>query len=956
MAFATGIWLNYTSAFRGLLLVSMLICCAGVNAGQLIVVDDTDVASLRQISDAIVLPEHSTYRDALDASTPYTDLMPFRAIPQGQRLWLKSEVVNQSVTARSLVITLNRLKIQQLHFYLVDEQYRIIASSTYQADALSMQEDWPSPYIRFPFALAEQESVTVLIGVRDHGPANYSIALWDADELTTYQRLRLVLLGGLLGMLFIAFGYFLLSYLFQRTPTRFWLAVTFGLASVLVFVSQGGLARWPGLIHISELIIAALLAVVALTLAKVSHNLFTRIPWLLRLTNYLLPLGLLAFCLWKNAFDATHFIYFFCPIIGVYQVAMIILFRDRRHPSLSQLYATAWMFLFILYALLLNNALHSNIVTLESLLIMIIVIMLAMLFFAFSLEQKERTLNHQQITSRDQTISNLHHFYDLFCNSVEGLYTSTLEGSLKSVNPAMCTLFGFDDEASMLANVRNTRYFYANEADRDGLISEIVEKGQVMGREIRGKRSDGEEFWFCVSCQLRKDHTGTFLYGSIFDITERKNSSLSLEFLATHDSLTGVYNRHEFERLLAQAIDSDAEVVCLMYLDLDRFKVINDTCGHKAGDELIREVARLVDTTLAGNGYLGRLGGDEFGILITDHPEETAYLYGMKILSAIQAYRFMWDNRIFSLGVSIGLVSCRETSGNPEHCLSMADAACYFAKEQGRNHIHRFRSDDESMQRYKKELDWVTTINDALEHDRFILYYQPFRALSRVTHAMYFEVLLRLQHEDGSVIGPSAFLPTAERYNLSAAIDKWVVENTLLWLYRHPQQQASIGRLSINLSGQSLADREFKLHVLNAFEKYAIPYSKVCFEITESVAILRMENTINFMRTFTQLGCSFALDDFGSGFSSYTYLKNLPVDCVKIDGGFIKDMLSSRVDAAVVASITDVARAMGMETVGEFVESEAVMAQLGKIGVDYAQGYSVAVPAPLEDLADKNHG
>ena len=954
MASATGTWLKYIVALRGFILVGLLCWCGSIKAGQLVVVDETDVASLRQVSDAVLLPQHSTYRDALDAVTPYTELTAFREVPEGKRLWLKSEVINQSATRRSLVITLNRLKISQLHFYLVDNQYRIVASSTYQASAMNEQPDWPSPYIRFPFSLAEQESLTVLIGIKDHGPANYSIALWDADELVTYQRLRLVLLGALVGMLLIAFGYFLLSYLLQRTPARFWLATCFGLTSLLVFVGQGGLARWPGIIHISELVIASLLTVIALALAKVSHNLFNRIPLLFRLINYALPLALLAFCIWKNAFDVTQFIYFFCPLIGVYQVALVIFFRDRRHPSLSQLYATAWMFVFVLYALQLNNVLHSNIGTLQSLLIIICVIMLAMLFFAFSLEQKERVLNHQQLKSRDQTISDLHHFYDLFCNSVEGLYTSTLEGNLKSINPAMCTLFGFSDEATMLANVHNTRYFYADEKDRDALISEIVENGQVMGREIRGKRSDGSEFWFSVSCQLRKDHAGTFLYGSIFDITERKKSSLSLEFLASHDSLTGVYNRHEFERRLAQAISSDAEVVCLMYLDLDRFKVINDTCGHKAGDELIREVARLIDDTLAGEGCLGRLGGDEFGILFTEHPEETAYLYGMKVLSAIQSYRFMWDNRIFTLGVSIGLVSCRETSGNPEHCLSMADAACYFAKEQGRNHIHRFRNNDESMQRYQKELDWVTAINDALEHDHFKLYYQPYRALSRVSQATNFEVLLRLQHKDGTVIGPNAFLPTAERYNLSAAIDKWVVENTLKWLNKHPELQANIGRVSINLSGQSLADRELKLHVLNAFEKYSIPYTKVCFEITESVAIIRVENTINFMRTFTQLGCSFALDDFGSGFSSYTYLKNLPVSCVKIDGGFIKDMLSSRVDAAVVASITDVARAMGMETVGEFVESEAVMAELGKIGVDYAQGYAVAVPAPLDAFADKN--
>ena len=347
---------------------------------------------------------------------------------------------------------------------------------------------------------------------------------------------------------------------------------------------------------------------------------------------------------------------------------------------------------------------------------------------------------------------------------------------------------------------------------------------------------------------------------------------------------------------------------------------------------------------------LARLGGDEFGVIYTDVDANEVYLNAVKILNAVQAYRFMWDNRIFNLGVSIGMVVCEDTEVNAGQYLSMADAACYFAKEQGRNQVHRYNKDDESMQRYQRELDWVSSINNALEEGRFELYYQSLRPLNQTTDGHYYEVLLRLREKDGNLVEPANFLPTAERFEMNVNVDKWVVTNTFKWLSENPEHLAELKRCSINLNCHSLADRDFTLFILNAFETFNIPYNKVCFEVIESVAIIKMEDTLSFMRTFNRLGCSFALDDFGSGFSSYSYLKSLPVNQVKIDGMFIKDMLNDSVDTAMVASINDVAKAMGMQTVGEFVENEGTLAQLGKMGVDFAQGYGVAKPAPLRDF------
>jgi len=296
------------------------------------------------------------------------------------------------------------------------------------------------------------------------------------------------------------------------------------------------------------------------------------------------------------------------------------------------------------------------------------------------------------------------------------------------------------------------------------------------------------------------------------------------------------------------------------------------------------------------------------------------------------------------------MVVCDDTEVSPGQYLSMADAACYFAKEQGRNQVHRYNKDDESMQRYQRELDWVSSINNALEEGRFELYYQSLRPLNKTSDGHYYEVLLRLREKDGTLVEPANFLPTAERFEMNVSVDKWVVTNTFKWLSENPEHLAELRRCSINLNCHSLADRDFTLFILNAFETFKIPYDKICFEVIESVAIIKMEDTLNFMSTFNRLGCSFALDDFGSGFSSYSYLKSLPVSQVKIDGMFIKDMLNDSVDTAMVASINDVAKAMGMQTVGEFVEDESTMTQLGKMGIDFAQGYGVAKPAPLRDF------
>lgn len=907
----------------------------------------------QHFADAAVIPRHLTYQRVLTQLDDFPKPGTLSALPADQRLWYRGQMRNLTSERITLIFQLGDLSLSRVNLIAVDERERIIQSSGYQSGDSSYVHPIPSPDIVFKLDIEPDQTITVLLNIAAQGVTSLPITVWQEQAFVEYNHQRLILHGIAIGSLSILLTYFLVSYLYLRTPSRFWISAVHALFLTCVVATQELPVHWPGILPYSEAISTILVSGCLYALTKLSHKLFLRIPAAARWTNYAVPFALLASIPFCTPFQMTVALLILIPLSAVLQVSFALLFRDRRNRATARTYMLSWLALLGLMATLWQLRVSGFEIAHNPEAAAVVLLMLASLGFGICVELKERYQTSERMADREKTISSLHHFYDLFRNSAEGLYTSTLDGQLISVNPAMCALFGYENEQTMLDKVTSTRDFYANAEDRDVLVGEIIEKGAVMGREIKGRRTDGSEFWFSLSCQIRKEENGTYLYGSIFDITERKQSSISLEYMASHDALTGVFNRREFEQRLHQAVSrcSTKDSITLLYLDLDRFKVVNDSCGHKAGDVLIKEIAQELQDTLNGIGITARLGGDEFAVLFEGHSAETGYIYGVKLLNAIQSYRFIWENRIFTLGVSIGLVEWDNAQISAEQLLSMADAACYIAKEQGRNQIHRYNSNDESLKRYEQELEWMSLINIALQENQFELYYQHWRPLARATDGDTYEILIRLRQNDGTLIPPSAFLPTAERYSMGAKIDRWVVENTFKWLADHPQAKERLSMCSINLSGQSLADRDFKLFILNAFEKYAIDYSKICFEITESMAIIKMEDTQQFMRTFKQLGCQFALDDFGSGFSSYTHLKHLPVNMVKIDGSFIRDMLNDPVDLAMVSSIKDVAKALGMQTVGEFVESEATMVQLGKMGVDYAQGYGIAHPAPLAQFS-----
>ncbi len=431
-----------------------------------------------------------------------------------------------------------------------------------------------------------------------------------------------------------------------------------------------------------------------------------------------------------------------------------------------------------------------------------------------------------------------------------------------------------------------------------------------------------------------------------------------LRFQATHDALTGLYNRYELERRLRHLLDDARRrrgEHALCYLDLDQFKIINDSCGHVAGDELLRQLAGQLQSSVFERDMLARLGGDEFGVLLEDCSLARAKKVADTLRRTIEDFRFRWDGRGFSIGVSIGLVPIVESSDSVTGILRAADSACYVAKDNGRNRVHVDDGEDAQVSRRNSEMEWVSAVARAIDDNRLELWYQPIAAVASVAPVagpdLHFELLLRLRGEDGTRVSPGVFLPPAERYGMASRVDRWVLARALAWFREHPRLAARVSLCSINLSGQSLSDDAFLDYACEALAGAGLPASRVCFEITETAAIQNLAAATRFIDTVKARGCRFALDDFGSGLSSFAYLKTLDVDFVKIDGMFVKDVDSDPVDLAMVRSINEIGHVMGKRTIAEFVENEAILKRIEGIGVDFAQGYGIGRPAPLDSLA-----
>ena len=563
---------------------------------------------------------------------------------------------------------------------------------------------------------------------------------------------------------------------------------------------------------------------------------------------------------------------------------------------------------------------------------------------------------YNDITEKHQSNESLKKLSTVVEYSPESIFITDTDGIIEYVNPTFTEITGYTS-AEVVGKKAN---FFRSNKTLDSVYKNLwatILAGQEWRGELQNSKKSGELFWAQVCIvPVKNDGATTHFIGIQVDVTKARVASKKIAYQATHDMLTGLINRYEFEILLAQNITSaqqDNITHALLFLDLDQFKIINDTCGHMAGDELLRQLSLLLGEHIKPNDILARLGGDEFAILMTECSLDKAGKTAQNILELISKFQFMWEKNIFSIGASIGLAEINSQTKNTKEILIFVDSACYAAKDLGRNRIHIYHSDDALLAKRDGEFRWVNEIKYALNENRFELYAQPIVSLSDPSQKRIYEVLLRLRTRSGDIVPPGAFLPAAESYNLSNAIDRWVIDHTFAWMELHFKHLGDIDHLAINLSGTSLGSHTLLSHIMAQITLHNLPPSMIKFEITETAAISNLRNATLFIKTLSEFGCQFALDDFGSGLSSFAYLKNLPVCTLKIDGMFVKDILNDPIDEAMVKSINDIGHVMGMKTIAEFVENDAIRQRLQDMGVDFAQGYGIGKPAPINDILQR---
>ena len=541
----------------------------------------------------------------------------------------------------------------------------------------------------------------------------------------------------------------------------------------------------------------------------------------------------------------------------------------------------------------------------------------------------------------------------------DGVITTDADGNIDYINPVAQDLTGFDMRTAcgmpvtemMTITNEHTRATVENPVMRclkDGRVITLAENSILITK-------NSDEVPIQDSAAPIRDRMGNII-GSVMvfhDTSKESRLFRQLSYQASHDALTGLINRSEFENCVVGAFDtlkSDPEQTsALLYLDLDQFKVVNDTFGHTAGDELLRQLSDIVQAQIRSTDVFARLGGDEFGILLERCDEERAVQVAEAIRGSVEGYRFEWQDSFTTVRVSIGVVMVTAEDDNVANLMSSADVACYSAKDMGRNQVHLYKDSDAALRH--EEMKWVSRITSAVDQDRFELFYQPIIGINDSAGKMrgHYELLLRMRDENGKIVSPDQFIPSAERYNLMSTLDRWVVHEALTELADHDSDTDKEARytLAINLSGTSLSEDRFLDFVIDELKKHKLPKGAICFEITETAAISNLSRVVHFMQTLKKLGCMFSLDDFGSGLSSFTYLKNLPVDYIKIDGQFVSNVVDDSVDESMVKAISEVGHAMGIETIAERVETKEVLDKLGALGVEFAQGYYIARPTSV---------
>lgn len=554
-------------------------------------------------------------------------------------------------------------------------------------------------------------------------------------------------------------------------------------------------------------------------------------------------------------------------------------------------------------------------------------------------------------------------FSAIFAQTAVGIANINISGEIIDTNPAIAEIL--DRSRADLVGTSYRALVFPDDRELASQQYQQIVAGEVESYTIEQRlmKGDGDHVWVRLTMSMvrQKAVAEGYLVAMLEDISESRRLASELSYQATHDSLTGLMNRRAFEYRLARTLNrahSDQTSHALCFIDLDQFKVINDTSGHVAGDQLLCQVAHAARQVLRKGDVLARLGGDEFGVILENCSLTVAAEIAEKIRRTLEDMVFVWENDHHTLGCSIGVIPITTDSKDINELMRAVDIACYMAKDEGRNRVYVSSGEDRQVAAERGQMEWLNRIQSALQDRRFFLDAQLITPVTKgkSSRGMRYEVLVRLTEKDGSIVPPSAFLPAAERFGIVSRIDRWVIAEVIRRLSENPTHLEALDACHINLSGCSFDQADFTDFVVDHVQRHKLPGHKLCFEITETAAVRNLVDVQAFMTRLASLGCTFALDDFGAGLSSFRYLRQLPVDCLKIDGSFVLDMVTDKTDAAMVKAINDIGQTLGKITIAEYVETPEISALLAQINVDYQQGFGVHRPCRFEKLLKSHTG
>ncbi len=878
--------------------------------------------------------------------------------------WFNTSIKNDLDVDKTFFFEIAYPLLDNINLYLINPLNGSVLFKYQTGDSLPFDNrPMDQPSFVFPIELKKQQEVSVVMKVTTQSAMQVPLTLWEPISFNSSIQSKSLFFGSVMGIIAIMALYNLFLFFSIRDASYLYFSICL-VGYIIVEAALTGIGYqvfWSNLPNWNEIAIvfSANMALAALLMfSRDFLSLKSSIPYAYSAFRILASIGFLnislGFILPYHLMILVTLVYaLISPIIGY--CAGIYLWKTGFKPA--RYYTVAFTAFICAVTIMVfakisvfptsffsENAIHLGAIAVVSLL-------------SFALADRINRERNDKEFAQFNAINNLQKYREVYERALEGMFQINSDGMLIDCNPAFASLLGaksVDDLKSLQINILNK--IPLDSESRETLIEKLKNKGYVFGFEAECENVAGSSFWASIHARIASsDRHNDIIEGSIVDITNKKLSEQKLEFLAKHDSLTGLINRAEFENRLQDALgkfNSDHVGHCLLFLDLDQFKIVNDTSGHRAGDELLKCLSQVLKENARTRDSIARLGGDEFAILLERCPLEKAEEVANTLRRKIADYKFNWEGKTFTVGASIGIVPIEEDHPSIEEIFSLADTACYGAKDAGRNCImvHSPKS-NEVIQR-QSEMRQVAYLKEAIKLDQLVLYKQYISSSDSEESGERYEILVRMI-KDNEIILPGAFLPAAERYNAIVEVDKWVVENYFKWLSNHPEESKKLIQVNINLSGQTLGDAEFPVFLEDLFTRYKVPTEKICLEITESTAVRSLSKTNAFISRLKLRGIKFALDDFGSGFSSYSYLKNLKVDSLKIDGSFIRNITNDPIDKSMVESIAKVAQAIGINTVAEFVENPETLDLINKLGVNYFQGYHIHKPCPLEKKADK---